>query len=219
MLAVAEDSIPAARLLAHDLEALVWDDDGDGSSRRRTDGGGSAAARSGGSRPPVRAAGDRAAALVVPAGVRVAHAAGRRRVPAARDEALEHLLGEPRERRAVVRRERRQGVVEHLRARREHAPRRAPPRRRERTCTLRPSPGSGRRRASPSASRRSMTRTVRECESRRPWASAWIGRSPAHSCSADERRRAAPRSPAASAVASPMRSASAKASAPTTLSS
>jgi hypothetical protein len=26
----AEDSIPAARLLAHDLEALVWDDDGDG---------------------------------------------------------------------------------------------------------------------------------------------------------------------------------------------
>jgi len=29
ILAVAEDSIPAARLLAHDLEALVWDDDGD----------------------------------------------------------------------------------------------------------------------------------------------------------------------------------------------
>lgn len=27
---VAEDSIPAARLLAHDLEALVWDDDADG---------------------------------------------------------------------------------------------------------------------------------------------------------------------------------------------
>jgi hypothetical protein len=26
---VAEDSIPAARLLAHDMEALVWDDDGD----------------------------------------------------------------------------------------------------------------------------------------------------------------------------------------------
>ena len=25
----SEDSIPAARLLAHDLEALVWDDDGD----------------------------------------------------------------------------------------------------------------------------------------------------------------------------------------------
>jgi hypothetical protein len=24
---VAEDSIPAARLLAHDMEALVWDDD------------------------------------------------------------------------------------------------------------------------------------------------------------------------------------------------
>ena len=29
VLAVSEDSIPAARLLAHDLEALVWDDDGD----------------------------------------------------------------------------------------------------------------------------------------------------------------------------------------------
>jgi hypothetical protein len=29
LLAVSEDSIPAARLLAHDLEALVWDDDGD----------------------------------------------------------------------------------------------------------------------------------------------------------------------------------------------
>ena len=28
--AVAEDSIPAARLLAHDMEALVWDDDADG---------------------------------------------------------------------------------------------------------------------------------------------------------------------------------------------
>ena len=27
---VAEDSIPAARLLAHDMEALVWDDDADG---------------------------------------------------------------------------------------------------------------------------------------------------------------------------------------------
>ena len=26
----SEDSVPAARLLAHDLEALVWDDDGDG---------------------------------------------------------------------------------------------------------------------------------------------------------------------------------------------
>jgi len=25
-----EDSIPAARLLAHDMEALAWDDDGDG---------------------------------------------------------------------------------------------------------------------------------------------------------------------------------------------
>ena len=25
----AEDSIPAARLLAHDMEALAWDDDGD----------------------------------------------------------------------------------------------------------------------------------------------------------------------------------------------
>ena len=25
-----EDSIPAARLLAHDLEPLAWDDDGDG---------------------------------------------------------------------------------------------------------------------------------------------------------------------------------------------
>jgi len=29
-MAIAEDSIPAARLLAHDLEALVWDDDADG---------------------------------------------------------------------------------------------------------------------------------------------------------------------------------------------
>jgi hypothetical protein len=27
---LSEDSVPAARLLAHDLEALVWDDDGDG---------------------------------------------------------------------------------------------------------------------------------------------------------------------------------------------
>lgn len=26
----AEDSIPAARLLAHEMEALAWDDDGDG---------------------------------------------------------------------------------------------------------------------------------------------------------------------------------------------
>ena len=26
----SEDSIPAARLLAHDMEALAWDDDGDG---------------------------------------------------------------------------------------------------------------------------------------------------------------------------------------------
>ena len=30
VMAVAEDSIPAARLLAHDMEALVWDDDADG---------------------------------------------------------------------------------------------------------------------------------------------------------------------------------------------
>ena len=27
---VVEDSIPAARLLAHDMEALAWDDDGEG---------------------------------------------------------------------------------------------------------------------------------------------------------------------------------------------
>ena len=27
---VVEDSIPAARLLAHDMAALVWDDDADG---------------------------------------------------------------------------------------------------------------------------------------------------------------------------------------------
>ena len=26
---IAEDSIPAARLLAHELEPLAWDDDGD----------------------------------------------------------------------------------------------------------------------------------------------------------------------------------------------
>jgi len=26
----SEDDVPAARLLAHDLEPLVWDDDGDG---------------------------------------------------------------------------------------------------------------------------------------------------------------------------------------------
>jgi hypothetical protein len=30
VIAVTEDSIPAARLLAHDMEALVWDDDADG---------------------------------------------------------------------------------------------------------------------------------------------------------------------------------------------
>ena len=29
VVAIAEDSIPAARLLAQDLEALVWDDDAD----------------------------------------------------------------------------------------------------------------------------------------------------------------------------------------------
>ena len=28
--AIVEDSFPAARLLAHDMEALVWDDDADG---------------------------------------------------------------------------------------------------------------------------------------------------------------------------------------------
>ena len=27
---ISEDSFPAARLLAHDMEALVWDDDGEG---------------------------------------------------------------------------------------------------------------------------------------------------------------------------------------------
>ena len=26
----SDDDVPAARLLAHDLEPLVWDDDGDG---------------------------------------------------------------------------------------------------------------------------------------------------------------------------------------------
>jgi len=26
----ADDDVPAARLLAHDMEPLVWDDDGDG---------------------------------------------------------------------------------------------------------------------------------------------------------------------------------------------
>ena len=54
---------------------------------------------------------------------------------------------------------------------------------------------------SPSASRRSTTRTVRECESRSPCASFWIGRPLAHSCSATSAAAGTPESPAASVVA------------------
>ena len=64
-----------------------------------------------------------------------------------------------------------------------------------------------------------MTRTVRECDSRSPWASACSGLPEAHSCSATSAAAGTPDSPAAAAVASPIRSASAKVSAPTTLSS
>ena len=34
---VHEDDVPAARLLAHDMEHLVWDDDGENSVPHRTE--------------------------------------------------------------------------------------------------------------------------------------------------------------------------------------